>query len=185
MRKRYWVVLAFLALGGIGNLIGGTDTPVRGSVDAGGAGVGRLEVPATQAFEATLYVSANSLNLRAGPGAGERVLDSLPRNTVVRAGERRGGWVQVSANGTVGWVSGDYLSATPVRAAPVTTAPVTPRQSQPATRLMEAEGGSCPPRRYCTQIGSCEEAKYYLANCSWGWRLDADSDGVPCESICR
>ncbi len=39
MRKLYWVVLVLLALGGIGNLIGGTDTPVRGSVDAG---AGRL-----------------------------------------------------------------------------------------------------------------------------------------------
>lgn len=176
MRKRYWVVLAFLALGGIGNLIGGTDTPVRGSVDA----VGRPTVSAMPGFDATLYVSANSLNLREAPGPGQRVLTSLPRNTAVRAGERRGAWVQVSANGVVGWVSGDYLSATPVR-----EAPAAPRQSQPPTRLVEAPGASCPPRRYCTQISSCQEARRYLANCSWGWRLDADSDGVPCESICR
>ena len=42
MRKRYWVVLAFLALAGLGNLIGGTDTPGRAAVDpAGGSGVVR------------------------------------------------------------------------------------------------------------------------------------------------
>ena len=180
MRKRYWVLLAFLALGGIGNLIGGTDTPVRGSVDPGVTAIGRMAEPATPGFEATLYVSASSLNLRAAPGTGERVLASLPRNATVLAGERRGAWVLVSANGVVGWVNGDYLSAAPIR-----ESPVVPRQSQAPARLVEAPDGSCPSRRYCTQIGSCQEARYYLANCSWGWRLDADSDGVPCESLCR
>ncbi|QDA35656.1 thermonuclease family protein (plasmid) [Paracoccus liaowanqingii] len=43
---------------------------------------------------------------------------------------------------------------------------------------------SCSPRRTCSQIGSCQEARWYLDNCSWGSRLDRDSDGVPCESIC-
>jgi len=181
MRKRYWVLLAFMALGGVGNLIGGTDTPVRGSVEAGGGPAAeRSVVPLTPSIESTLYVSAGSLNLREGPGSGERVLASLPRNTAVRAGERRGNWVRVSVNGVTGWVSGDYLSTTPLE-----TAPVVPRQSQPATRLVEAPSATCPSRRYCSQIGSCEEARFYLANCSWGWRLDADSDGVPCESICR
>ena len=43
---------------------------------------------------------------------------------------------------------------------------------------------SCSPRRTCSQIESCQEARWYLENCSWGGRLDRDSDGVPCESIC-
>lgn len=43
---------------------------------------------------------------------------------------------------------------------------------------------SCSPRRTCSQIGSCQEARWYLANCSWGGRLDRDNDGIPCESIC-
>lgn len=185
MRKRYWVLIAFLALGGLGNLIGGTDTPVRGSVDAEGAAVGQPTVPVTASFDATLYVTASSLNLRAAPGTGARVLASLPRNTRVLAGERRGTWVQVSAQGVTGWASGDYLGAAPVREAPIQTAPAAPRQSQAPARVVEAPSGSCPSRRYCTQIGSCQEAQYYLANCSWGWRLDGDSDGVPCESLCR
>lgn len=180
MRKRYWVLIAFLALGGLGNLIGGTDTPVRGSVDTEGSTVGGATAPATIAFDAVLYVSASSLNLRAAPGTDARVLASLPRNTRVMAGERRGTWVQVSAQGVTGWASGDYLGAAPVR-----ETPAVPRQSQAPARLVEAPSGSCPPRRYCTQIGSCQEARYYLANCSWGWRLDGDSDGVPCESLCR
>ncbi|MDR5907872.1 thermonuclease family protein [Franzmannia qiaohouensis] len=43
---------------------------------------------------------------------------------------------------------------------------------------------SCSPRRTCSQIGSCQEARWYLANCSWGGRLDRDNDSIPCESIC-
>lgn len=43
---------------------------------------------------------------------------------------------------------------------------------------------SCSPRRTCSQIGSCQEAHWYLENCSWGGRLDRDNDGIPCESIC-
>lgn len=46
----------------------------------------------------------------------------------------------------------------------------------------DAEGFSCVPRRTCKIIATCEEARWYLANCSWGSKLDRDSDGVPCES---
>ena len=76
-----------------------------------------------------------------------------------------------------------FAGGTVIREAPIQTAPAAPRQSQAPARVVEAPSGSCPSRRYCTQIGSCQEAQYYLANCSWGWRLDGDSDGVPCESL--
>ncbi|OBX05928.1 cold-shock protein [Gallibacterium genomosp. 3] len=39
-------------------------------------------------------------------------------------------------------------------------------------------------KRYCKEMRSCEEAKFYLNQCGVG-RLDRDKDGVPCESICR
>jgi len=92
--------------------------------------VGRTTAPVASSFDATLYVSASSLNLREAPGPGQRVLTSPPRNTAVRSGERRGAWVQVSADGVVGWVSGDYLSATPVPEAPA--AP----KAEPATNAV-------------------------------------------------
>lgn len=48
-----------------------------------------------------------------------------------------------------------------------------------------AQGYSCTSRRYCSKnIRSCEEAVWYLENCSWGGALDRDNDGVPCESLC-
>lgn len=43
---------------------------------------------------------------------------------------------------------------------------------------------SCQPRRYCSQTGSCEEAQWYLHNCSWGRKLDRDGDGRACETLC-
>ncbi|WP_206438774.1 thermonuclease family protein [Mesorhizobium sp. M7D.F.Ca.US.005.01.1.1] len=51
-------------------------------------------------------------------------------------------------------------------------------------RLFTQSGYSCEPRRTCKQIGSCEEANWYLQNCSWGGKLDRDKDGIPCESLC-
>lgn len=43
-------------------------------------------------------------------------------------------------------------------------------------------GGSyrCGGRTYCSQMTSCEEAKWFLKNCP-GTKMDGDNDGVPCE----
>jgi hypothetical protein len=40
----------------------------------------------------------------------------------------------------------------------------------------------CDGRTYCSQMTSCDEAKYFLANCP-GVKMDNDGhgDGVPCE----
>lgn len=44
-------------------------------------------------------------------------------------------------------------------------------------------GFSCSGKRFCKQMVSCDEARYYLE--VYGvYRLDRDNDGVPCESIC-
>lgn len=68
-------------------------------------------------------------------------------------------------------------------------APIIPRESAPApapapalapaptTRLSSF---SCDTRKYCTQMRSCEEAKYFLAHCL-GVKMDGDGDGIPCE----
>ena len=42
----------------------------------------------------------------------------------------------------------------------------------------------CVAKKYCKDMDSCEEAKFYLLECGLT-RLDRDSDGIPCESICR
>jgi len=39
----------------------------------------------------------------------------------------------------------------------------------------------CDGRTYCSQMTSCAEAKYFLANCP-AVNMDGDHDGIPCES---
>lgn len=51
-------------------------------------------------------------------------------------------------------------------------------------RLVAQSGFSCEPRRTCSQISSCDEAQWYLQNCSWGGKLDRDRDGIACETLC-
>ncbi|MDX8541998.1 thermonuclease family protein [Mesorhizobium abyssinicae] len=51
-------------------------------------------------------------------------------------------------------------------------------------KLLAQSGLSCEPRRYCSQINSCQDAQWYLQNCSWGRKLDLDGDGVACETLC-
>jgi len=139
------------------------------------------DVPVALRFDATMFVSASSLNLREAPNTGGRVITSLSRNSQVLAGGRRSGWVLVSAQGQVGWVSEQYLAG-----APVTPSISVPSRSQPGFQVVQQpNAASCPSRQYCTRIGSCEEARWYLANCSWGALLDSDSDSVPWEAICR
>lgn len=73
------------------------------------------------------------------------------------------------------------LFALPVSAGPV---PGTPKPVHAADLIRLASSYSCSGRKTCTRIGSCDEAYWYLANCSWGGKLDRDNDGVPCETIC-
>lgn len=41
----------------------------------------------------------------------------------------------------------------------------------------------CGRKQYCSEMGSCAEARHYLTHC--GVRsLDGNGDGVPCESLC-
>ena len=39
---------------------------------------------------------------------------------------------------------------------------------------------TCQGKTHCSQMSSCEEAKYYFRNCP-GVKIDGDGNGVPCE----
>ena len=47
-----------------------------------------------------------------------------------------------------------------------------------------ASHATCGTKRYCKEMASCEEARFYLTQCGLT-RLDGDRDGTPCESLCR
>jgi hypothetical protein len=38
----------------------------------------------------------------------------------------------------------------------------------------------CEGKQHCSQMSSCEEAKYYIQNCP-STKMDGDGDGIPCE----
>lgn len=60
-------------------------------------------------------------------------------------------------------------------------------ESAVTAQLLEQEAASderspyqCDGRVYCSQMTSCEEAEFFLANCP-GVKMDGGGDGVPCE----
>ena len=57
------------------------------------------------------------------------------------------------------------------------------RKTHAATREQTAANSACGKKRYCSQMVSCEEARFYLTQCKIK-TLDKDGDGVPCESLC-
>jgi Excalibur calcium-binding domain len=61
--------------------------------------------------------------------------------------------------------------AEPVAPAATPEAPDTPG---PAPRWR------CDGRQHCSQMSSCAEAKFFLANCP-NTKMDGDHDGIPCE----
>lgn len=56
-----------------------------------------------------------------------------------------------------------------------------PKKARPAAGAEAAF--ACGAKRYCREMTSCEEARFYLTRCGLA-RLDGDGDGVPCEALC-
>jgi cold shock CspA family protein len=74
-------------------------------------------------------------------------------------------------------LSGLFSSPTLSPALPVV---VQPEIKPDSTPVYEQMGFSCEGKTHCSQMTSCGEAKYYLANCP-NVKIDGDDDKVPCE----
>lgn len=57
---------------------------------------------------------------------------------------------------------------------------LTPTASSSPTASTPSGSFSCDGRKHCSQMKSCAEANYFLANCP-GVKMDGDKDGIPCE----
>ena len=68
----------------------------------------------------------------------------------------------------------------PPATAPATGTPPTAAGTAPASLPTAPSRWRCDGRRHCSQMSSCEEAKFFLANCP-GVEMDGNHDGVPCE----
>ena len=58
------------------------------------------------------------------------------------------------------------------------------RKTHAPTREQGALATACGKKHYCSQMVSCEEAKFYFTQCRVK-TLDKNNDGVPCENLCR
>ncbi|WP_306602567.1 cold shock domain-containing protein [Azonexus sp.] len=56
-----------------------------------------------------------------------------------------------------------------------------PANAWPATAEPAPQSFRCDGRQHCSQMTSCEEAKYFLRYCP-GVKMDGDYDGRPCET---
>jgi cold shock CspA family protein len=68
---------------------------------------------------------------------------------------------------------------------PVTPPPAPAPVAKPANAATQPSTAAtsnfrCDGRKYCSQMTSCKEAKYFLQNCP-GVKMDGNHDGVPCE----
>ena len=66
-----------------------------------------------------------------------------------------------------------------VSIAPVADAAPPPTANKPIASF----DPNCGTKKHCSEMTSCEEAKFYLASCG-AKMLDGDADGVPCEKLC-
>lgn len=59
-------------------------------------------------------------------------------------------------------------------------------QPKPKVQLIRSSNGKymCDGRRYCSQMRSLEEARWYLRYCP-NTKMDGDNDGEPCEDDTR
>ena len=87
--------------------------------------------PPPQVARPTLYVTVNRLNLRACPGMDCPKIAILDRNQEVEKVGDAEDWsqIRIKQDGTIGWVSSRYLSATPVTAAPEVAPPPAPPEA--------------------------------------------------------
>ena len=94
-------------------------------------------------------------------------------------------------NGTVTFQQGPCASDQPRKSPTVSELNAAEKRRRAATAAAAQENGasaaptttggfSCDGRKYCSQMKSCAEAKYFLTNCP-GVKMDGDRNGTPCE----
>lgn len=71
----------------------------------------------------------------------------------------------------------------PVSVAPAAVPVVAAMPALPARNVAAPAVAAyrCDGRTHCSQMRSCDEAKYFLSNCP-GVKMDGDRDGIPCEN---
>lgn len=141
----------------------------------------RVSVTGADRYGRTLgrvYVGPNDINaemVRQGAAWAYRKYladQSLLRLEQQARGARRGLWSMPAEQIVAPW---DWRSG--VRGGAPREQPDT--QMRPLGQL----SSRCGPKRYCSEMTSCAEARFYLKQCGV-LTLDGDGDGRPCERLC-
>ncbi len=66
---------------------------------------------------------------------------------------------------------------------PSTLSQSSPHVAATAAAVAPTADPSCASKKRCSQMTSCDEARYYLSRCG-GKLLDGDGDRLPCEKLC-
>lgn len=124
-----------------------------------------------------MYVQADTLTCRAGPGGSSTKVEALESNTFVREIEQQDGWSLLRRPTSDCWVKSSYLDGEP--------------RARPSRRSYRAPAE---PQRFAS---SARSGSAYYANCSavraagaapirrgepgYARKLDRDGDGIGCE----
>ena len=81
--------------------------------------------------------------------------------------------------GAIGWFGYTQYMQRASRQGAVSDAAPPAQSAQPLQEPAPLDS-RCDGRKYCSQMTSCREAKWFLKNCP-GTEMDGDGDGVPCE----
>jgi hypothetical protein len=117
------------------------------------------------------------------PAAAARVRSpNAPRDTASRphrrpAGRRSYAGTVITALFLVGVGAFAFVQLKAARSGFSPSVQPTPTSSAP---YEAAPAYRCDGRIHCSQMASCEEAKFFLRNCP-GTQMDGDHDGIPCE----
>lgn len=130
------------------------------------------------------YVTTRTLNCRATPAKTGSIVTSLSHADLVPIAATDDEWTRIETPAGECWAASKYLSVTAPEPGP-DPAPTlfTPAPARLRSESRASSSFQCGRKRVCGQMDSCAEANYYLDQCGLT-RLDRDSDGIPCESIC-
>ena len=145
-----------------------------------------ISVPEVPIFSSTppqtLYVRPSTLECRTGQAARSSIVARIPHAEAVSVVERQGRLSRLEWDGRRCWAEAKHLvRILPSASKPSSSVPLSKTARMRASRIQA--GPSCGSKRYCTEMNSCDEAQFYYRQCGVS-RLDGDSDGTPCESIC-
>lgn len=102
-----------------------------------GAAAALLALAGEARAQEAVEVTASALNVRAGPGGGERELGQARRGQVYAVLGRSGAWVRLQFGAGAGWAHGDYLRASSAEVRAVTASSSLNVRTGPGTRYRD------------------------------------------------